>query len=204
MSPFHLLLFYPDHLLPVNSYLVLLLDDHIGPTHVVQPVDHHHSGPATAKHHVLHQLSLVGKPTMAASTEADKMLGTLFLIIYFALFLHMDHELLFTVSVQHLAQVAGEPLQVGWQLNEITVLHFLLQIRSVNSKLCHVADGLLHVVVVGVHGQVYKEDPVRMLCKVQKSLEDMKERKNLSCTVRRKGTFSSNNLLLGHHNYDLV
>merc|ERR1711892_1221203 len=99
MSPFHLLLFYPDHLLAVNSNLVLLLGDHIGPTHVVQPVDHHHSGPATALHHVLNQLSLVGKPSMAASTEADKMFCTLFLDIYFALLLHMDHELLFTVSI---------------------------------------------------------------------------------------------------------
>ena len=36
----------------------------------------------------------------------------------------------------------------------VAVFDFLLELCPVNSKLGHVADGLLHDVVEGVHGQV--------------------------------------------------
>ena len=52
------------------------------------------------------------------------------------------------------------PFQIGGQLD------FLLELCPVNSKLGHVADGILHVVEEGVHGQVDEEDPVRMLSQV--------------------------------------
>jgi hypothetical protein len=46
------------------------------------------------------------------------------------------------------------------------ISYSLLKLCPVYSKLGHVADGLLHVVVEGVHRQVDEEDPVRMLGQV--------------------------------------
>ena len=66
---------------------------------------------------------------------------------------HVDHE--HELLLSNIRQMSQEnPFQVGEQLDGVAVFHFLLELCPVNSKLGHVADGLLHDVVEGVHGQV--------------------------------------------------
>ena len=69
-------------------------------------------------------------------------------------------------GVQHPAEIAGKPTEVGWRPEQVVLLNFLLQLRLVELQPGESLDDFLDVVAEHVVGDSHHEEPLRVLREV--------------------------------------
>ena len=93
------------------------------------------------------------------------MLKSLKSVFYLALILHVSHKCFFIVSVKNLTNITRESSKITRILNQIILLAFLLEIKSLNAQFQNkMGDSIFNVIIVGVRGKTNKEDSILMLC----------------------------------------
>ena len=98
---------------------------------------------------------------LAAAAETDELSLPPDLVRDPALNLGVIVEDLEIIGVQHLAETAGKPTEVGWKPQQVALLNFLLELRLVELHPGEVFDDVLNVVAELVGGDGDQEQPFR-------------------------------------------